>query len=103
MHYLQRHVILIWPRFSSSHRRCSVKKGVREISQILQENTFVGVSFKKLTGLELYWKETPTQVFSSEIFKIFKNTYFEEHLRMTASGARYSESVGREFTIMLNV
>ena len=27
-------------------------------------------------------KETPTQVFSCEVFK---NTYFEEHLRMTAS------------------
>ena len=27
-------------------------------------------------------KETPIQVFSCEVFK---NTYFEEHLRMTAS------------------
>ena len=40
----------------------------------------------------LYWslflitslKETPTQLFSCECFKIFKNNYFEEHLRMAA-------------------
>ena len=30
-------------------------------------------------------KETPTQVFSCEFFATFKNTYFEEHLQMTAS------------------
>ena len=35
-------------------------------------------------GLQLYYKETPTQVFSYEICGIFKNTYFEEHLRATA-------------------
>ena len=28
-------------------------------------------------------KETPTQVFSCEICEIFKNAYFEEHLRTT--------------------
>ena len=30
-------------------------------------------------------KETPTQVFFCKICEIFKNTYFEEHLRTTAS------------------
>ena len=30
-------------------------------------------------------KESPTQVFSSEYWEIFKNTYFEEHLRAAAS------------------
>ena len=34
----------------------------------------------------LFNKEVPTQVFSCENCKIFKNTYFEEHLRRTASG-----------------
>ena len=29
-------------------------------------------------------KETPTQVFSREICEIFKNTYFEKHLRTAA-------------------
>ena len=32
--------------------------------------------------LQLYWKETLTQVFSSEISEIFKYTYFKEHLRV---------------------
>ena len=34
-----------------------------------------------LKGLQLYWKETPTQVFSCEYCKIFKNVFFFiEHL-----------------------
>ena len=44
---------------------------------------FTGNFIKK--SLTLYLKETPRQVFSCGIFDIFKNTYFEEHLRMTAS------------------
>ena len=36
-------------------------------------------------GQQLYLKETPTQVLSREICEIFKNTYFEEHLRTTAA------------------
>ena len=35
-------------------------------------------------GLQLYLKETPTQVFSCKLCDIFKNAYFEEHVR-TAS------------------
>ena len=34
---------------------------------------------------QLYWKETPTQVFSCEYCEIFKSTYFEKHLRTAAS------------------
>ena len=64
----------------SSHRRCSVKKRTfLKIYKISRENTCAGVCFK------LYLKETPTQVFSSEICKIFMNTFFEEYLRTTAS------------------
>ena len=36
-------------------------------------------------GLQLYQKETSTQVFSCEYCKILKNTCFEEHLRTAAS------------------
>ena len=36
-------------------------------------------------GLQLYLKETPTQVFSCETCEIFKNTHFEEHPRAVAS------------------
>ena len=31
------------------------------------------------------FKETPSQVFSYEIYEIFKNTCFEEHLQAAAS------------------
>ena len=34
--------------------------------------------------MQLYQKESPTQVFSCEICEISKNTYFEEHLRTAA-------------------
>ena len=47
------------------------------------KNTCVGVFFFqscKSSGLQRYLKKTPTQVFSYEISKILKNTYFEEHL-----------------------
>ena len=36
---------------------------------------------KRLQGLKLHWKETPTQLFSCEICKIFQNTFFTEHFR----------------------
>ena len=42
---------------------------------------------KLQAGLQYYQKETPTQVFSCEIYEVFKNTYFEEHLRTTVSRA----------------
>ena len=44
--------------------------------------------FNKVSGLlslQLYQRETPTQVFFCEIYEIFKNIYFEEQLLMTAS------------------
>ena len=44
--------------------------------------------FNKVSGLlslQLYQKETPTQVFFCEIYEIFKNIYFEEQLLMSAS------------------
>ena len=40
----------------------------------------------KAAGLELYQKETLTQLLSCEICEIFKNAYFEDHLRTAASG-----------------
>ena len=38
--------------------------------------------------MQLYEKETSTQVFSCEYREIFKNTYFEKHLRMAAWNVR---------------
>ena len=40
---------------------------------------------RKASGLQLWWKEASTQVFSCDYCKIFKNIYFEAHLRTTAS------------------
>ena len=55
--------------FRSSHRRCSRKKRVLKVFlQNLQESTRAGVLFKK---------ETPTQMFSCEFCKIFKNIAFQ--------------------------
>ena len=49
-------------------KRCFLK-----ISQNLQENTCVSLFFNKVAGLR-------AQVFSCEFFKVFKNTFFTEHL-----------------------
>ena len=48
--------------------------------------------FKKAAALRptTIKKETPTQVFSYEYCEIFKNTYFEEHLRATVSVVKIS-------------
>ena len=37
--------------------------------------------FWRSKGLQLYWKETPTQVFSCEYCQIFTNSFFIERLR----------------------
>ena len=50
-----------------------------KISQISQENMCWSLFLIK------FKKETSTQVFSCEICEIYKNTYFEEHLRTIAS------------------
>ena len=59
----------------SNHRRWSIKIGVLE-------------NFTKFTGKHLHrslYFKTPTQVFSFEFCEIFKNPFFVEHLRATAS------------------
>ena len=43
------------------------------------------------SDLQLYLKETPTHVFSCEYCTIFKSTYFEEHLRASASEIRHGK------------
>ena len=53
-------------------RRCSLKKVFLEISEKSQENTCARVSF--LIKLQAY--------------RPLQNTFFTEHLRMTASGLR---------------
>ena len=55
-----------------------------KILQYSQENTCVGVSLRAFKSTILS-KKTPTLMFCCEYWEIFKNTYFEEHLRTTAS------------------
>ena len=62
--------------FYKKQKQPPVKKVFLKILQISQENTCVGVFF----GLQLYQKETTTQVFFCEICEIFRSTYFEERL-----------------------
>ena len=75
------------------------KKVLLRISQNLQENTCTRVSFlNKVAGacnfieqetlaqsFNFIEKEILAQVFSRELCKIFKNTFFTEHLLATAS------------------
>ena len=64
-------------------------------------------NFANFTGKHLWWsllliklqaiRKTPTRVLSCNICEIFKNNYFEEHLRTTASFCIRFKSVN--FTI----
>ena len=60
-----------------------MKKVFLKISQYSQENTSWSLF------LQLYSKDTPTQVLFCEYCKILKNAYFEEHLRMSAPEYRF--------------
>ena len=54
----------------------------------VHKNTRAGVTFWyscRTGGLQLYYKEIPTQVLSCEHCEIFNNTFFEEHLQTSAS------------------
>ena len=76
-------------RYRSSHPRCSEKISVLKNFANFTEKTPVRSLFliKFQAGLKAcnFIKETPAQAFSYEVCEIFKNTYFEEHLRATAS------------------
>ena len=61
--------------FRSNHPTCFMKKAVLK--------NFCNVH-RKDAGLQLYQKETPTQMFSSEYCEIIKN-YFEKRLLMAPS------------------
>ena len=58
----------LWSLSRSNHRRCFSQKCRK---------------FHRKTPAWQSPTETPTQVFSCEIWEIFKNTYLKEHLRTT--------------------
>ena len=64
----------------------SIKKIFLKIPQNPQENKFIWFSFLiKLQGCNFIKRETPIQVFSCEVCKSFKKTYFTQHLQTTAA------------------
>ena len=66
----------------SSHRRFSIKKGVlKNFAKFTGKHLCQGVLFNKM---RLIKNETLAQAFCCEFCEIFKNTFFTEHLRMTA-------------------
>ena len=71
---------LISPR--SSHRKCSIKKGALK--------NFVKFTGKRLCQIPFLKKETLAQLFSCERYEIFKNTFFVEHIWVTAYVAHLS-------------
>ena len=55
-----------------------------------RETPMLGPLFNKVAGLKacsFLKTETPTQVFYGEYWDLFKNTYFEERLRIVASAS----------------
>ena len=68
---------------------CSIEKVVlKNFCNIHRKTPVLESLFNK--GLQLYYKETPTQAFSRENYEIFKNTYFKDHLkRLLLSFLRY--------------
>ena len=77
--------------FFDLQQRCSVKKSVpknfaNSTGKYLCWN-LLSLKSQALQGLQLYQKDSPTQVFSCEICKTFKNTCFVEHLQAAASGS----------------
>ena len=74
-------------RSRSSHRRCSVRKGVlRNFSKFTGKHMCKNLSFNKVAGcLQCYLKRGSTKVLSCEFCEISKNTFFMEHILATAS------------------
>ena len=83
----------------SSHRRYSAKKSVSKIfadftGKCLCWSLFL-IKFQifRPSDLKLYQNKTPTQVFFSEIYEVFQNTYVEKYLRTTASASKSVDTV----------
>ena len=83
---------ILQTRHRSSHKRSYIKKVFLRISQNSQENACARLSFViKLQAETCIFikRETLAQVFSYEFYKIFKNTFFTEHIETTVNTARF--------------
>ena len=57
------------------------KKAALKILQSSQENSYVGDAFTEVFLLKFITKETLTQMFSSQFYNIFENSFLIEHLK----------------------
>ena len=84
---LSKHFITMYTSFQKQPTGVFCKTRCSQKSRKLHRKTPVLESiFNKVTVLQAWsfnLKETPTRVFSCEIFKNLKNTYFEDHLGTT--------------------
>ena len=73
--------------FRSSHQRCSVRKVIlRNFAKFAGKHLCQSLFLTKLlAACNFITKETLAQVFSCEFCEISKNTFFTEHLWVTAS------------------
>ena len=71
-----------FPKYKKSFFWENLRKNFfwENIKKISERNFFRG-KFWEPKDLQLYWKETPTQVFSSIYCEIFKNSFFIELLQ----------------------
>ena len=86
--WLQDKNLKIWYTFfelSRTSRKWFVFPFYRSVSNLSKHLCWSLFLIKLPACRKLYWKETPTQVFSYCYCEIFKNTCFEKHLRKTAS------------------
>ena len=87
------HFLLSFENFSSlliksSHQRCCIEKAVlKKIHNIHRKTPVFEPLFNKVSGLKAckFIKKRVQHMFSCEYWGILKKTYFEEHLRTTAS------------------
>ena len=54
---------------------------LKNFSNFIGKHLCWSLFFNKVVGLQLYFKETPTQVFYCKIYKTFKKNFFIEHLQ----------------------
>ena len=75
-------LLLMLPFSEAAVRRWNTKWLFLKILQTHKKSSVPEPCFNKVVDLQ---KEAPAQMFSSKFCKIFKNTYFVEHLGPTAS------------------
>ena len=76
--------------YRSSHRRSSLRKAVlKNFTKFTGKHLCQCLFLIKVAGRSPAKKETLVQVFSCELWKVFKNTFLTEHLWTTVSATRY--------------